>query len=62
MSSVFDILPTISPFLPNKLIYTQPLLRPKKKSCLFPVTLPLQVFIEKYPYPKVVSALQTPNP
>ena len=32
-----------------------------KKSCLFPVTLSLQVFIQKYPYPKVFSTLPTPN-
>ena len=32
-----------------------------KKSCLFPVTLPLQVFIFKNPYAKVFSALPTPN-
>ena len=35
-------------------------IRPKKR-CLFPVTLPLQVFIQKNPYPKVFSALPTPN-
>ena len=35
--------------------------RPKKISCLFPVTLPYQVFIQKNPYPKVFSTLQTPN-
>ena len=32
-----------------------------KKSCLFPVTLPLQVFIQKNPYPKVFISLSTPN-
>ena len=28
---------------------------------MFPVTLPLQVFIQKNPYPKVFSALPTHN-
>ena len=28
---------------------------------MFPVTLPLKVFIQKNPYPKVFSALPTPN-
>ena len=32
-----------------------------KKCCLFPLTLPLQVFIQKIPYPKVLSAIPTPN-
>ena len=35
-------------------------IRPKK-SCLFPVTLPLQVFIRKKPYPKVFIGYPTPN-
>ena len=31
------------------------------KSCLFPVTLPLQVLIQKNPYPKRIFSLPTPN-
>ena len=32
-----------------------------KKSYLFPVTLPIQVFTQKNPYPKVFSALTIPS-
>ena len=38
-----------------------PLAKAKKKSSLFPVTLPKQVFIQKNLYPKFFSALPTPN-
>ena len=46
--------------LPIVLNYTGHTIRPKK-SCLFPVTLPSQVFIQKKSYLKVFSTLPTPN-